>query len=288
MKDVKTLGTVREEDIQVGITPKEVIYQEDKVTLYRLFHGTGESALDWSWVLPKLGETYRVYAPDFPGAGESAKPIREYSIEFYSQFASNFLNAIAVDRAVVAGNSLGGLVALQLALSYPATVAGLVLIDSVGLGETVNPLLSSLTLPGVGEIAVAGCTTPPGAVMRSRSRAALQFAHPEQIPSEWYAEQEHLAQTFGFLQATLSSLRAQLYPIGQCTVMVDALPRLQMPTLLIWGENDLVLPKTQAEAAVKQLQQGYLTIIPDCGHVAPLEQPDRFVSALDEFLTKAF
>lgn len=117
-----------------------------------------------------------------------------------------------------------------------------------------------------------------------RSRAALQFAHPEQIPVEWYAEQESLAQTFGFLEATLSSLRPQLYPTGQRTIMIDALPQLQMPTLLMWGENDLIFPKAQAEAAVKQLQKGSLCIVPDCGHVPPLEQPDFFVAALEEFL----
>lgn len=250
-----------------------------------LFHGTGESALDWSWVLPKLGEKYRVYAPDFPGAGESAKPIQEYSINFFTQFAADFLDAIALERAVVVGNSLGGLVALRIALARPVQTTALVLIDSTGLGEAVSPFLSSLTLPVVGEIAVAGCTTPPGAVMRSRSRAALQFAHPEQIPIEWYAEQEHLAQNFGFLQATLSSLRAQLYPTQQRFVMVNALPQLHMPTLLMWGEHDLIFPKAQAEAAVRRLQKGHLTIIPDCGHIAPLEQPDRFVTALDEFLT---
>lgn len=252
-----------------------------------LFHGTGESALDWSWVLPKLGEKYRVYAPDFPGAGESAKPIRDYTIDFFTQFAHDFMNAIAIDRAVVAGNSLGGLIALKIALSRPEQIAGLVLIDSTGLGEVASPFLSALTIPALGEVAVAGCTTPVGAVMRSRSRAALQFAHPEKIPLEWYAEQEHLSQTFGFLQATLSSLRSQLNPIlGQRTVMVDKLPQLQMPTLLIWGENDLIFPKAQAEAAVQHLQQGYLSIIPDCGHIPNLERPDRFITALDEFLSK--
>lgn len=252
-----------------------------------LFHGTGESALDWSWVLPKLGEKYRVYAPDFPGTGESAKPIRDYSVDFFTEFAQDFMNAIAIDRAVVAGNSLGGLIALKIALSRPEQIAALVLIDSTGLGEVASPFLSSLTIPALGELAIAGCTTPVGAVMRSRSRAALQFAHPEEIPIEWYAEQEHLSQTFGFLQATLSSLRSQLNPIiGQRIVMVDKLPQLQMPTLLIWGENDLIFPKTQAEAAVQHLKQGYLNIIPDCGHIPNLEKPDRFVIVLDEFMTK--
>ena len=122
--------------------------------------------------------------------------------------------------------------------------------------------------------------------MRSRSRAALQFAHPHQIPVEWYAEQERLAQTGGFLEATLSSLRAQLTPLGQHAVMLDDLPKLQIPTLLVWGANDLIFPKSQAEAAVKHLKQGQLALVPDCGHIPPLERPEHFVSALHPFLAE--
>ncbi|MBD1909033.1 MULTISPECIES: alpha/beta hydrolase [unclassified Leptolyngbya] len=278
--------TVQEHHINLnGIPTRFFQTGQDGLPLV-LFHGTGESALDWSWVLPKLGERYRVYAPDLPGTGYGLKPIRDYSIELFTQFAKDFLDAIALDRVVIGGNSLGGLIALNIALARPEQVAGLILVDSTGLGEEVSPFLSSLTLPLFGEVAVAGCQTPVGAVMRSRSRAALQFAHPDQIPREWYAEQQQLAQNFGFLEATLSALRAQLTPTNQRTVMLESLPQLQMPTLLVWGEQDLIYPRTQAEEAVKHIPQGYLSIIPDCGHVAPLEKPDHFATVLDEFLSK--
>jgi len=277
---------VKEQQINVnGLSTRYLQAGADGLPLV-LLHGTGESALDWSWVLPKLGENYRVYAPDFPGSGDSAKPIRDYSLDFFTQFTFDFLDAIAVERAVIGGNSLGGLIALRVALSRPEQITGLVLVDSTGLGEAANPLLSSLTLPIYGEIAVNGCKTPIGAVMRSRSRAALQFAHPHQIPVEWYAEQERLAQTGGFLEATLSSLRAQLTPLGQHAVMLDDLPKLQIPTLLVWGANDLIFPKSQAEAAVKRLKQGQLALVPDCGHIPPLERPEHFVSALHPFLAE--
>lgn len=65
--------------------------------------------------------------------------------------------------------------------------------------------------------------------------------------------------------------------------MAGAFPQLQMSTLLIWGEDDLVFPKTQAEAAVKQLREGDLKVSPDCGPMPHWEQPDPFVIALDEF-----
>lgn len=143
-----------------------------------LLHGTGESAIDWAWVIPSLADTYRVYAPDLPGSGDSSKPACDYSLEFYIRFAINFLNALAIEQAVLVGNSLGGLIALQVALSHPERVAALGLVDSAGLGEAVNPLLSNLTFPGYGEIAIAGCTTPIGASLRTRSRSVLLFANP--------------------------------------------------------------------------------------------------------------
>lgn len=251
-----------------------------------LLHGDSASALDWSWVLPKLGDDYCVYAPDFPGFGNSAKPNREYSLEFLKEFLVNFLNALGIERAVLVGNSLGGQVALRLALSFPEQVAALVLVDSSGLGESVTPFLSQLTLPGYGDLAITGCKTPPGAKMRSWLRATLLFAHPSQVPAEWIAEQERMAMMPGFLEATLSSLRAQLNVVGQRQVLLDSLPQLKMPTFVVWGTDDLVFPKEQAQAAVSRLQQGRLTLIPDCGHLPHVERPEMFTAALSQFVAE--
>lgn len=249
-----------------------------------LLHGDGESALDWSWVLPKLAARHRVWAPDFPGTGDSAKPKREYSPEFLAQFVADFLSALAIERAVLVGNSLGGLVALRLALSHPEQVAALVLADSSGLGQSVSPLLSNLTVPWYGEVAIAWAKTPLGAKQRAWSRAALLFAHPWQVPETWLAEQERMALLPGFLEASLSSLRAQLNVFGQHQVLLDSLGQLQMPTLVVWGTDDLVLPKSQGQDAVSRLQQGQLALIPDCGHLPHVERPELFTEELSKFL----
>jgi 2-hydroxy-6-oxonona-2,4-dienedioate hydrolase len=253
-----------------------------------LLHGTGESAIDWSWVMLSLAHTYRVYAPDLPGSGNSSKPIRDYSLEFYTQFAVNFLNALGIEQAVLVGNSLGGLISLRVALFHPERVAALALVDSSGLGETVNPALSHLTVPWYGEMASASVKTPFGASFRARSRSLLLFANPIEVPHIWFAEQERLTLMPGFLEAVLSSLRAQLTPFAQRESMLDALPQLQMPVLVVWGENDAILPKEQASAAVKRLPQGHLVTIPNCGHVVPVERPKELTVALLEFLTKVF
>ncbi len=275
---------VEERRINVGgLTTRYFTAGNDGLPLV-LLHGDSASALDWSWVLPKLADTYRVYAPDFPGFGESAKPDREYSPEFLKQFLVDFLDALGIERLVLVGNSLGGLVSLRFALSRPEQVAALVLVDSSGLGYSVTPFLSQLTVPLYGEAAITGCQTPVGAKMRSWLRATLLFAHPSRVPDVWLAEQERMAQMPGFLVATLSSLRAQLNVFGQRQVLLDSLGQLQMPTLVVWGTDDAVFPKDQAQNAVGRLQKGQLAFISDCGHLPHIERPEPFTEELSKFL----
>lgn len=249
-----------------------------------LLHGDGDSAVSWRWVLPHLARTHRVYAPDLPGFGDSAKPPADYSPAFFASFVAAFLDTLGHARAVVAGNSLGGLVALRLALGDPARVTALGLVNSAGLGRAVNPGLLPLILPGGGELAIAWSKTPLGAEQRAWWRATLLFARPERVPAAWLAEQDRLARLPGFLEATVVSLRAVFDLGGQREVLLEQLPRLPMRTLVVWGRDDLVFPEGQARAAVERLQQGSLALIPDCGHLPHVERPDLFAAALGRFL----
>ena len=274
---------VEERNIEVGGLPIRYLVRGKGPPLV-LLHALGENALDWRWVLPDLASTHRVYAPDLPGFGGSGKPVADYSPEFFERFILDFLDVLEVERAAVAGNSLGGLVALRLALSEPSRVEALVLIDSAGLGREVNYALRQPTLPGHGELAVVLGKTPLGATSRTWLRVPLLFAHPERVPAEWFEEQQRLTQLPGFLEAVIAALRVQVNFEGQREVLLDQLPRLQMPTLIIWGASDRIFPKSQAQEASARLKQGSLGIIPDCGHLPHVEQPKRFVSILGEFL----
>lgn len=104
------------------------------------------------------------------------------------------------------------------------------------------------------------------------------------VPSQWIAEQERMAKIPGFLEAGLSSLRAQLNLFGQHQIILDLLPQLKMPTLIMWGINDLVLPNNQAQNAVSRLKQGHLALIPNCGHIPQVECPELFTTELNKFL----
>ena len=115
----------------------------------------------------------------------------------------------------------------------------------------------------------------------------MLFAHPTRgVPCEWLAEQCRLARSPGYLEAHLTVLRTLVSPLGQREVLVDRLPSLKIPTLVVWGERDRVFPRSQAKRAVGRLQEGSLALIPDCGHMPHVECPDRFLAALDGFLVR--
>jgi pimeloyl-ACP methyl ester carboxylesterase len=252
-----------------------------------LLHGVGTSAGEWSWVIPALARNHLVYAIDLPGYdGSDEPPNSAYSSAFSARFISSFLDAVGVESAVVVGNSFGGLIALHLALSEPARVSALVLSDSAGLGRAVSPALVALTLPGLGELTVALGKTPLGAAHRAFRRSLVMFARPWQIPFKWLTGQYKVAQLPGFTEAAEASLRSAVGLIGQREMLVDQLPRLEMPTLVVWGIEDKVLPYWQAMNAVIFLKKGDLKLIPSCGHLPHVEQPERFVESLGRFLSE--
>jgi 2-hydroxy-6-oxonona-2,4-dienedioate hydrolase len=163
-------------------------------------------------------------------------------------------------------------------------VAALALLASAGLGRSVHPAVAVLTAPGYGDVAAAWGRTPLGALQRVWLRAPLLFAHPTRVPAEWYEEQYRLSQRPSFLRATVAALRAHVHPGGQRTVLLDALPHLPMPTLVVWGERDLIFPATQARDAAARLRKGELSVIPECGHLPHLEQPTWCAAVLRRFL----
>ncbi|HLL39890.1 MAG TPA: alpha/beta fold hydrolase [Rubrobacteraceae bacterium] len=138
--------------------------------------------------------------------------------------------------------------------------------------------------PGGGELARTLAKTPPGAAQRAFRRALLMFARPWQIPSKWIKNLYKLAQLPNFTEATLASLHSAIGPAGQREVLLDKLPYLQMPTLIVWGLEDKLLPYWQAKEAFTRLQHGSLELISNCGHLPHIEQPKQFASILNDFL----
>jgi len=252
-----------------------------------LLHGHEQSATSWRWVIPALAQTHRVLALSLPGHGDSAPAVGGYAPGAdLAPFVADFLDTLAVGPLDLVGHSAGGAVALRLALADPARVRTLTLVDSAGLGRDVNPLLALDTLPVLGELAILVSRMPGGNVGRTTMSAAMLIAQPWRVPAEFFTEQHDLGRRPGQLEASTAMARALFDATGQREVLLDQLPAVTMPTLIVWGGCDYVLPAYQARAAVNLLPDGRLSVFSDCGHLPHVECPDRFAAVLGEWLTE--
>jgi pimeloyl-ACP methyl ester carboxylesterase len=249
-----------------------------------LVHGDGETARDWRWVAPAIvAAGYRVVAPSLPGHGATAET-SSYAMEDLARWVSRFLDAVGIDRATVGGNSIGGLIPIHLALQQPDRVARLLLIDSAGLGNAVNPVLGLETLPVLGEAAVGLALMPGGPQLRAAVRAQNLFAQPLRVPPEWWLDQVRWGAGRPMLAASLSCKRAILDAAGQFHLVLDRLPELKVPTLVVWGALDQVVALVQGQAAARLIPDCRFEVLPTSGHVPHVETPDAVLVPLLRFL----
>lgn len=250
-----------------------------------LLHGLGDSAHSWQWVMPTLARTHRVYAPSLPGFGASAKPAIDYSPEFFTSFVAAFLDALGLEHVGIVGNSLGGLIAMRLALVAPNRVNALALIDSAGLGRDLTLAMRLLTLPGMDKLVTSFCRTRPGAWLWAMGVSTLIFARPTQVPRTWRDRLYRMARDPGYLKATVATLKSESTLAGQRDreILLDRLPNLTIPTLLIWGVRDRIIPARHAQTAIARLARGQLELLSNCGHAPQVEQPDSLAGVLSQF-----
>ncbi len=250
-----------------------------------LLHGVGHNHRTWLPVLRPLSRHFTVIAPDLLGHGESDAPRADYSIGGYANGLRDLLALNGISSATIVGNSLGGGIAMQFAYQFPQRTERMVLVGSGGLGRTVNPLLRGMTMPG-GSLALKAATLPP---VRVPAVAALRKLHTTGLPgtvdfqgiSEVY---DALGDT-GRRRAFHHVLQAAVDWRGQVITMLDrAYLAESLPSLVIWGEQDSVIPVKHAYAAHAVLPGSQLEIIAHAGHFPQEDAPEEFASALIDFV----
>jgi pimeloyl-ACP methyl ester carboxylesterase len=250
-----------------------------------LIHGMAGSASTWRQVMPGLSRRFTVVAPDLLGHGRSEKPLGDYSLGAFASSLRDLLVALGHERATVVGQSLGGGVAMQFSYQYPERCERLVLVGSGGLGREVNPLLRWLSLPGSDTVLRLACAAPiRGAIEGVGSLAARIGFQPAPVVAELWRSYSSLADD-ATRRAFLRTLRAVVDPRGQA---VSASNRLhlatEMPTLIVWGDADPIIPVEHAHAAHASIPGSRLEIFEGVGHYPHCEAPERFVEILTEFI----
>jgi pimeloyl-ACP methyl ester carboxylesterase len=250
-----------------------------------LIHGMAGSSLTWREVMPILARNYTVIAPDLLGHGESAKPRGDYSLGAYASGLRDLIHgALGIEKATLVGQSLGGGVAMQLAYQHPELCERLVVVGSGGLGREVSWTLRALTLPGAEYLLPALFPR----FLRKPGDKLGKFFHARGIRaphvSEMWSAYTSLTETEN-RRAFARTLRAVIDPGGQS---VSALDRLYLaaavPTLIVWGELDGIIPVAHAHAAHAILPGSRLEIFQGAGHFVHLEQPLKFAGVLSNFI----
>jgi pimeloyl-ACP methyl ester carboxylesterase len=252
-----------------------------------LIHGLLSSHRSWLPLADQLGTEHRILAPDLLGHGASAKPMGDYSLSSHAATVRDLLDHLDISSATLVGHSFGGGIVLQFAYLFPDRVERLVLVSSGGLGRELSLLLRAAALPGaewVLPLLASGwvrehCEAAGRALGRLGVRAGPDVAEGWQgFMSLGDAERRR-----GFL----ATVRTVIDLGGQT---VDAGPRLylaaRMPTLLVWGARDRVIPSSHAVMAQQAIPGSRVEVFERAGHFPHLDEPERFVRVFREFIAE--
>ncbi len=240
--------------VDIGSGPKAIIF----------LHGLFGTPDHWISVMESLADRYRVIAPQLPidpQPGRRQKGVQ--TIGDLSALVAELIEALRIDPFVICGNSLGGLVAIDLCAKNPGYAKGLVLAGSAGLFER-SPIRGLRSKPSKEFVR----STISGIVYDQR------FVTDELV-NEWY----QAVQDRDFIRFLLRVSRAT-----RDRTVEDELGDLHLPTLIVWGRNDEITPPSIATEFQHRIDGSQLEFIAACGHAPNWEQPEKFAQLMDEFL----
>jgi pimeloyl-ACP methyl ester carboxylesterase len=253
--------------------------------------------MEWRYNLASTAARHRVFAPDLPGYGRTEKPRARYSIQYFARFIRRYMEDRGLRSAAVVGASLGGRIALEVALDKPQLVRKLVLVNTLGLGRPkvrmAQMAYGLVTIPRLGEGVMrftrdALRWAPPNVIRRVAARFAGASLELHKSMDDAYLEDlRELYARDDFHNAYLSTVRSLIHPgalFGGNHDVTQRLNELKIPVQLIWGGNDPLFPVAHATRAHTLIEHSKLTVIEGCGHTPQSERPEEFNRVLNNFL----
>lgn len=250
-----------------------------------LIHGIGDTSDTWAELIGPLSRDHTVVAPDLLGHGRSDKPRADYSVAAYANAMRDLLSVLGIERATVIGHSLGGGVAMQFAYQYPKRCERLVLVSSGGVSREVHPLMRLAAMPAA-DLVLPLLRVPP---VRLIGRAIMRVL--ERLETDLGNDADDFLRTFDALpdgrsrRAFVRTLRAVVDVRGQAITMLDRCYLTQgMPTMLVWGTRDPIIPFAHGQMAHAAMPGSRLEVFPGSGHFPHHRDPARFLAVLRRFM----
>lgn len=249
-----------------------------------LLHGLGATKISWLPVIPVLSPRYRLVVPDLPGHGESGKPRTSYTPRFYAKVVRMLMDALDAPRAAVAGNSLGGRIALELASRSPDRITGLAL-----LGPAVPGIRTRYVL-GFTRVVPSEVGALPFLLRERWMQLVVRrlFADPGRLPEGGYlAAADEFIRVYREPAARMAFLDSLRHLVTEPARPFWArIRRVRVPVLILWGGKDRLVPVRLAAKLADALPGAELVVLPGVGHVPQFEVPEETTAALAGFLEK--
>lgn len=234
-----------------------------------LIHGLGASAERWELVVPQLSKNFTVFVPDLIGFGRSDKPSVDYTTELFANFVASFLTSLGIEKSTVMGSSLGGQIAIEYVTKNQQSVDKLVLVSPAGAMKQSTPALDAYVMAALypdPETAKNAFTMMTGNNKQVPDATIDEFVHRMLMPNA----------KFAFMSTLLGLKNAP-----ELSTMLEL---IHVPTLVVWGSLDPVIPVKYAEYFVKKIQDCRFYQIKNCGHTPYVEDPSEFSKIVLDFL----
>ena len=243
-------------------------------------HGFGASRESWNDIAPLLASHARLYLLDLMGFGMSSKPAGiEYSIATHATIVSQFMRSRGLRDVTLVGHSYGGGVALRTYLDHEAgPVDRLILIDAAGYRQPLPFFVGALRVPLLNGV-ILNCLP---ANLRASMTLRHLFHSREAVTRERI---QRYARYFDMPGAHMSYVAAARHVVpADHGDLVDRIPTIDIPTLVVWGRNDAVIDVSNARHFANDLPKATLRLVDDCGHIPHEEKPDETAAAILEFI----
>jgi pimeloyl-ACP methyl ester carboxylesterase len=285
--DPKTLPVLRDLWFDVNGLGVHCLTAGNRGQPVLFLHGGGLDAAGLSFrkTIPVLAEQHSVFAPEWPGFGLSDPMPLTWRVEECVGYVGEILDALGLRRASLVGVSMGGAFALGFTLGASERVDRLVLVDSAGLGNEIpGGLLSyfKMRLPLFDELRWALLV---GSRTLTRKTLCAPLVNGKQAPSEEMLDEIIILARRGGAGVAFRQLQRSEYQLrGLRTNYLNQLSKVKVPTLLVHGAEDRLVPASWAQRAHGLMKNSTIEIIPRCGHLPPVEQPELFNRIIRNFL----